>query len=653
MGGYVNLLNIKSQYFSNIKQTLKNDIENTLAPMPSFRDEFFDKLYTFFNRYFSDSGAIYFNYSPLHQNIYERVYTNNKDVVLFWKTKMLYYVKSEILFQDLSIDVEGKKFIDTSELEHKKNDEKKELVFDFVGAKETGKETIITLRVTYSQNGRKTKEDELLKAINKHVQSDVHKHELFKAIRTFKSQTEFDYFINKDAKGFLEEQFENWLYHYMFKETRNNFNEARLNQIRALKDIAYKIIHFISQFEDELMKIWNKPKFVLDSNYVISLSEMDESLIDKIKEHDNIDQQYDEWLNNHYIKDIELDNIDPENYPFLPIDTKYFDSLREEIIDSITNLDRSMDGLLIKSDNYQALNTLKDKYDDIKLIYIDPPYNTEDDEFIYKDKMKHSSWLTMMENRLEIAKNMLSEDGALICQIDYKEIHNLKHLLADIFGEENIVQLISVKTSSPAGFKTVNPGPIDVTEYLLFVTKDKSKFPFKKMYTKVDYDSNYNLYIENIDDSPEHWELTPIIDKFYEVNEIDDNKEAKEKWGDKWKTIRDIFIGDFALENAERIVSKRDPHKPTDTVKELLKDSKNTEQVISVEREDNTNLYIYKGGSLSFYANKLKEIDKELVPTELLTDNWTDISWAGIANEGNIELKMAKSQNVFYNELSK
>lgn len=64
---------------------------------------------------------------------------------------MLYYVKSEILFQDLSIDVEGKKFIDTSELEHKKNDEKKELVFDFVGAKETGKETIITLRVTYSQ----------------------------------------------------------------------------------------------------------------------------------------------------------------------------------------------------------------------------------------------------------------------------------------------------------------------------------------------------------------------------------------------------------------------------------------------------------------------------------------------------------------------
>lgn len=138
-------------------------------------------------------------------------------------------------------------------------------------------------------------------------------------------------------------------------------------------------------------------QIVLDSNYVISLSEMDESLIDKIKEHDNIDQQYDEWLNNHYIKDIELDNIDPENYPFLPIDTKYFDSLREEIIDSITNLDRSMDGLLIKSDNYQALNTLKDKYDDIKLIYIDPPYNTEDDEFIYKDKMKHSSWLTMME----------------------------------------------------------------------------------------------------------------------------------------------------------------------------------------------------------------------------------------------------------------
>jgi len=641
LGGYINLLSIKSQYFSDIKLELKKEIEQKLSSMPEFRDELFDKLYTFFNRYFSSSGSIYFNYTPLHQNVYEKVYTNDKEIILFWKTKMLYYVKSEILFQDLDVEVNGRKyFIDTSDLEHSKNDEKKELVFIY---SETDSSNKINLKVTYSQRGSKTKEDEIIKAISKKRNINIDKKELQKVIRTFKSQMEYDYFINKDAKKFLEEQFDNWLYQYMFKETLNDLTVQRVNQVKALKEIAYNIIHFISQFENELVKIWNKPKFVLNSNYVLTLSNLSYNLFQEFSSHKNMDQQLKEWKALKYIEDnMDVEDINYNDYPNLPIDTKYFEDLKVKFIEEKERLDSKLDGVLIKSDNYQALNTIKDKYNNVKLIYIDPPYNTEDDEFIYKDKMKHSSWLTMMENRLTLAKEMLGEEGALICQIDYKEVHNLFHLLSDIFGEDNIVQLISLKTSSPAGFKTVNPGPIDVTEYLLFVTKDKSKFPFKKMYTKVNYDDNYNLYIENIEDKPEDWELKKIIDKFYEVNNIKGNFEAKKKWGDSWKTIRDIFIGEFALEHANRIVSKRDPHKPTDKVRALLQESRGTNHVICVERQDKNNLYIYRGGSLSFYSNKLKEIDKELVPTELLTDNWNDISWAGIANEGKVALKNGK-----------
>src|SRR5699024_8548478 len=201
--------------------------------------------------------------------------------------KMLYYVKSEILFQDLDVEVNGRKyFIDTSDLEHSKNDEKKELVFIY---SETDSSNKINLKVTYSQRGSKTKEDEIIKAISKKRNINIDKKELQKVIRTFKSQMEYDYFINKDAKKFLEEQFDNWLYQYMFKETLNDLTVQRVNQVKALKEIAYNIIHFISQFENELVKIWNKPKFVLNSNYVLTLSNLSYNLFQEFSSHKNMD----------------------------------------------------------------------------------------------------------------------------------------------------------------------------------------------------------------------------------------------------------------------------------------------------------------------------------------------------------------------------
>jgi hypothetical protein len=72
-------------------------LEAALKPFPGFRQELFDKLYDFFHRYFSPSGSIYFQHTPAHKNIYEKVYTDDRDVVLFWKTHMLYYVKTDRL----------------------------------------------------------------------------------------------------------------------------------------------------------------------------------------------------------------------------------------------------------------------------------------------------------------------------------------------------------------------------------------------------------------------------------------------------------------------------------------------------------------------------------------------------------------------------
>ncbi|MEM2714019.1 MAG: site-specific DNA-methyltransferase, partial [Candidatus Pacearchaeota archaeon] len=118
VSGYINLMKIKSKYFDKIFVLLKKEIEEKTKDFPQFREELFDKLYSFFKRYFSKSGSVYFVNTPFSERIYERVYTDNEDVSLFWKTHMLYYVKTDRIFNNLKIEINGLKFFfDVSKLE--------------------------------------------------------------------------------------------------------------------------------------------------------------------------------------------------------------------------------------------------------------------------------------------------------------------------------------------------------------------------------------------------------------------------------------------------------------------------------------------------------------------------------------------------------
>jgi adenine-specific DNA-methyltransferase len=131
------------------------------------------------------------------------------------------------------------------------------------------------------------------------------------------------------------------------------------------------------------------------------------------------------------------------------VDTQFFDSsFKHKLLASIDDIDAETDGILIKGENFQALNLLMEKYRNrIHSIYIDPPYNTGN-EFVYKDNYQHSSWLSMMENRLSKAEELLTEDGLFFSSIDDNELHNLAHLLDDTFGEQ--VNLVVVR-NNPKG----------------------------------------------------------------------------------------------------------------------------------------------------------------------------------------------------------
>jgi len=333
--------------------------------------------------------------------------------------------------------------------------------------------------------------------------------------------------------------------------------------------------------------------------------------------------------------------------------------------EQVTDFKRDENGvirenLIIKGNNLLALHTLKTQFrEKVKLIYIDPPYNIGNDSFGYNDSFNHSSWLTFMKNRLEAAKQLLRKGGAIFVQIDLHELGYLLVLMDEIFGEENRIQIIAVKTASPAGFKTVNPGPIDVTEYILFYTRERKSFKFKRSYVAIDYDENYDLYIENIEEKPEKWKLVPLRDVIYKLNGIKVGKTAQESsanakavWGEHWKIIRYQVMAKYAIENADRVVSVRDPHKPTIRLKEALRQSKeNTDKVLVYKKSlddeelnegEKAEAYLYNGGALSFYSNKVVTLDGVKTPSMLLTDFWNDLSWDGIAKEGGVRLKNGK-----------
>ncbi len=441
--GYVNLMRIKSRYYEHgVFPQLQKDITAALQPFPDFREELFDKLFTFFQRYFSESGSIYFRYTALHQNVYEKVYTDDRDVILFWKTHMLYYVKTDRIFTSLNVEVDGVKFFfDASKTTLKKSNEKREVVYAF--RKVQPEDGTLVFDVAYSEKGKTTRVDDILKDIKK-ANVKLDDETLNKAFRVFEKQSEVDFFINKDARAFLQEQFDLWMYQYLFAG-QNVWSTERLAQLQALKAIAYKIIDFISQFEDELVKIWNKPKFVRNSYYVLTLDKLAGCpVLEKLLAHPNLPQQVQEWRDLGMIgedfklemltqKDLAGATLHPQ-YQYLPIDTKYFSDLELDILALFDDLDAALDGWLVHSENYQALNTLLPKYRErIRSVYIDPPYNSKSTEILYVNTYKHSSWLSMMENRLGVSKNFCTVDGSHVIAIDENEQETLGNLLSGIF----------------------------------------------------------------------------------------------------------------------------------------------------------------------------------------------------------------------------
>ena len=113
-----------------------------------------------------------------------------------------------------------------------------------------------------------------------------------------------------------------------------------------------------------------------------------------------------------------------KTHPYLVLDTKFFpQEFKDRLLATFDDLDEATGGLMVKSENWQALNLLQERYrEQVKCIYIDPPYNTGNDEFLYKDNYQHCSWLAMMGDRYIKGKNIVDRDGIYFIRIDDNEV---------------------------------------------------------------------------------------------------------------------------------------------------------------------------------------------------------------------------------------
>ncbi|MGI9229122.1 MAG: site-specific DNA-methyltransferase, partial [Gammaproteobacteria bacterium] len=270
-----------------------------------------------------------------------------------------------------------------------------------------------------------------------------------------------DFFIHRNLKGFLSDELD----FYLKSEALNADELARLSGsaiasrmvvYHAIRALGNNIIEALAQWEDLQKALWEKRKFVLQTEYCATLGHIpnleESGLLDAIAK---CDKQWQEWkqlgINGEvaplFAKGSKVEKRVAwlrEN-PSLPVDTANFPpEFKDELLAQFSDIDDATDGVLIHGENWQALNLIQGMYKQrIKCAYIDPPYNTGPSEILYKNGLKHSSWLSLMNNRLALSTSLLSGDGLIEVAIDDAELDGLLFLMRLVFGADNYIGTIT------------------------------------------------------------------------------------------------------------------------------------------------------------------------------------------------------------------
>ena len=525
----------------------------------------YDHLYRFFSRYYDSGDFLSRRYHVAENSKRAAPYAvpyDGREVYLHWANKDQYYIKTSESFNSYTFNLTDAiaKEKAGSELSFGDRDKNKKVHFQLVDADEGEHNNVkenqarffiihsdqpvtlndndeLVLQFEYRADPNKTgqnntwqknklKEAEALIfetldsevaykdwAVDLKTLAPTEKEKsrtlLAKYLTQYTAGNTMDYFIHKDLGGFLSRELDFYIKNEIMhlddiEQSDAATVESWLLKVRVLRQVAKKVISFLAQLEDFQKKLWLKKKFVTETNYCMTLDRVPEAFYGEVLA---CEGQRREWESLGFTSEgTEYTEAFLKENPFLVIDTGLFDSgFKERLLAEIDDLDETTDGVLIHSENFQALNLMQERYrEQVKCVCIDPPYNTGGDGFVYKDNYKHSSWISMFSDRLVISNKYMKSNAVLFVNIDDTEVNNLNNIIDEVLPDYS-KKTICVKMAEPTGPKmasVVNNGSIaKLKEYIVTAKKGGiHNYNFEKV-KKGKWDEEYKTIIGGIDAS--------------------------------------------------------------------------------------------------------------------------------------------------------
>lgn len=317
--------------------------------------------------------------------------------------------------------------------------------------------------------------------------------------------------------------------------------------------------------------------------------------------------------------------------------------------------------LLVEGDNLEALKALLPYYaGQVKCVYIDPPFNTGSEDWIYNDNLsdpeiaawlnrvvgpegedlcRHDKWLCMFYPRLKLLSLFMRRDATIFVHIDVNELDHALALCNLVFGRKNQVGLVTFKQASATGHKAINPGVVTVTNYIAMYASDKSRWKPNRLFTGRERDKRYNRFLQNPEAPCSDWKFTTLNKGYALANDISEPDARKAIKADP------SLLDNFVLEMADRVAQFVNPDYDSvgDETRKIIDLSISSPKIIfKQERSGFSDIYVQNGQRIIFYSGKIKVIDGVPISGEPLTNLWDDLLSNNIHKEGGVDFPKGK-----------
>lgn len=503
----------------------------------SLENEVYSHLTTFFSRYYD--GGDFISQRRYKKDVYAIPY-EGEEVKLHWANADQYYIKTSECFRSYRFTISNGKKVDFSlkeaSVEQNNNLARNNMEHRFALFEEHPIDVegdTLYINFTYELYPKAKKQNDfIVKAYDtvkgmiptdfagvfepRPTEKDRSRTLLQKHLNDYVARNTFDYFIHKDLNGFLSRELDFFIKNEILviddidAQNPKDFVQ-HLSVIKAIKTVGKKIITFLASLEDFQKKLWLKKKFVVQSDYCITLDRIPEDIYPEICAND---KQREEWVRLFAIDKIEGD-LTTEAYsiplsleflrqnPFLVLDTAFFGKTFKHKLQSILSdngLDAQCNGLLIKSENFQALRLISTKYKkSVSCIYIDPPFNLKQNgDFLYRTDYKDSTWSTLLHNRLCESTDFMSDNSFFYLRCDNNGNHLVRHIMNNVFGEDKFLSEILVQRirKNVTGQGRIS---LPLANDSLFLYSNTDEYVFHNPYVKLK--ETREAYWRRVDDS--------------------------------------------------------------------------------------------------------------------------------------------------------